>query len=247
MAIANLDKNCRVETGEDDEELLQLVQGNIEQRSIVLLDIPIGGCVHGRNFRPVDKALTHQGIWIQPVSTAQDRGKRLKRYIRNLIHGKDLVVQEIYPYAIYKFLAYLKDNGLLPRLGMDKFDALLEDGFRRFVPPKYKREREKGKRLEKMKYLYSLLTDSSIGLKFSTPLDYPDSSYTLNELNSLADKYDACLGAIVGICWAKRNPYAWIAGDPNSGEILLLADGWLKGGLEAKGTQVRRENALSNC
>ena len=243
LAIANLGRDIRIERAEDDEELLQTVQDNIEQESIVLLDIPIEGCVHSVNFRPVDKALLHQGIWIQPVSSAKARGKSLKRGILNLTQGKGLIVQEIYPYAIYKFLAYLKDNGLFSRLSMDKFDALLGDEFRRFVPPKYKREREKRKRLENMKYLYSLLTDSNIGLNFSPPLDYPDSSYTLNQLKNLADKYDACLGAIVGICQANGNSYAWVAGDPNSGEMLLLADEWLRERLK-KEIQMRRENAI---
>jgi len=63
----------------------------------------------------------------------------------------------------------------------------------------------------------------------------------------LADKYDACLGAIVGIFWTERNPYAWIAGDPKSGEMFLLADKWLKEQLEEKRVQMRRENALRNC
>ena len=246
LAIANWDKDIDIKTTEDDDELLCLVQDNIEQGSIVLLDIPIEGCVHSRNFRSVDKALARQGIWIQPISGAKERGKVLKRRIQNLNRGKNLVVQEIYPYAIYKLLAYLENNGLLPSLSMGKFDALLEDRFRRFVPPKYKREREKGKRVENMEYLYSLLRDSGIGLKFSPPLDYPDSSCTWNGLNSLADKYDACLGAIVGICWVKGSPYAWMAGDPKSGEMLLLADEWLKERLK-KEIQMRRGNAIGSC
>jgi len=245
LAIANLDKDVRIKRAENDDELLQLVQNNVEQGSFVLLDIPIEGCVHGKNFRPVDKALSHQGIWIQPIFSAEDRGKVLKRHIQNLNRGKNLIVQEIYPYAIYKFLAYLKNNGLLPRLSPGKFDTLLGDGFPKFIPPKYKREGVRNKRLENMRYLYSLLVDSNISLKFSTPLAYPDSSYTLNELNSLADEYDACLGAIVGICWAKGSPYAWMAGGAKSGEILVLADEWLKARLE-KETQIRRENAISS-
>lgn len=246
LAIVNPNKNIVIKTAENDDELLQLVQDNTEQESIILLDIPIEGCdqIKVKKFRPIDKALARQGIWILPASGATDRGKSLKRCIQSTNQGKKIIVQEIYPYAIYKFLAYLRDNGLLPRLSMNKFDTLLEDGFREFKPPKYKRERTRDKRLEDMKYLYSLLMDSSIGLKFSPPLDCFDFSYTLNQLNSLADKYDACLGAIVGTWWAKGNPYAWVAGDPISGEILLLADKWLKEQLEEKGIQMRRENAI---
>jgi predicted nuclease with RNAse H fold len=249
LAIVNPDRNIEIKAAENDDELLRLIQDHAEQESIILLDIPIEGCdqIEIKKFRPIDKTLAQQGIWTLPASRAKNRGKSLKRYIHGTNQGKKTIVQEIYPYAIYKFLAYLEDSGLLPRLTMGKFDTLLEDGFRRFVPPRYKRERDKDKRLEKMKYLYSLLTDSNIGLKFLTPLDYPDSSYSRNRLNSLADEYDACLGAIVGICWVERNPYAWIAGDPKSGEILVLADKWLKEQLKEKQIQMRRENALSNC
>jgi predicted nuclease with RNAse H fold len=230
LAIVDLNKNIVIKTAENDDELLQLVQDNTEQKSIILLDIPIEGCgqIKVKKFRPIDKALARQGIWILPASGATDRGKSLKRRIQSTNQGKKIIVQEIYPYAIYKFLAYLESNGLLLCLSLGKFDILLGDGFRRFVPPKYKRDREKGKRVENMRYLYSLLTDSGIGLEFSPPLDCPDFSYTWNKLNSLADKYDACLGAIVGICWAEGSHYAWIAGGSKSGEMLLLADDWLK-------------------
>ena len=90
LAIADLDKNVEIKTAEDDDELLQLVQDNAEQGSLVLLDIPIEGCVHSGNFRPVDKTLSHQGIWIQPISSAKDRGKGLKRSILNITQGKGL-------------------------------------------------------------------------------------------------------------------------------------------------------------
>jgi predicted RNase H-like nuclease len=241
LVIANLNRNIRVETSGGDEELLRLVQDNIEQKSIVLLDIPIEGCGYTKNFRPIDRALLHQGISIQPISSAENRGKELKSGIQRLNRGKSLVIQEIYPYAVYKFLAYLRNNRLLPRFNESGFAPLLGDGFRGFWPRRYKRKVKKKERLENMKYLYSLLTDPNVGLKFSAPLDYPDSSYTVNQLKSLADKYDACLGAIVGIYWAEGNPYAWVAGDPKSGEILLLADKWLKERLEEKRIQMKKE------
>ena len=231
LAIANNlngESSIEVVVVNDDEELLQRVKDNIEQEAIVLLDIPIEGCMQSRHFRFVDKALSCQGVWTMPIPDDKGRGKRLKGDILNLTQGRGLTVLEIYPYAVYKFLAYLECHGLLPRFGKGGFDALLEDKFRRFRPPKYKRERTEDKRLENMRYLYSLLTDSNIGLNFSPPLDYPDSSYTLNQLKNLADRYDACLGAIAGICWTKASPYAWMAGDPELGRILLLADEWLK-------------------
>ena len=172
LAIADLDRHVRIALANDDDELLALVRDNIERESIVLLDIPIEGCeqIEVKKFRPVDRALARQGIWIQPASGAGSRGKVLKERIQNTSWEKKVTVQEIYPYAIYKFLAYLKDKRLVQYLKADRFDVLLDNRFRAFRPPKYKREKEKCKRLKNMRYLYSLLTDSSIGLIFSTPL-----------------------------------------------------------------------------
>ena len=75
-----------------------------------------------------------------------------------------------------------------------------------------------------MRYLFSLLTNPQIGLAFSSPLQAPSIS---ENLSALADKYDACLGAVVGIHLANKSPFAKIVGDKVSGEILLLADRWL--------------------
>lgn len=230
LAIANLDGNVKIALANDDDELLALVRGNIEQKSIVLLDIPIEGCeqIEIKKFRPVDRALAHQGIWIQPASGAGSRSKRLKELLEK--DNKRVIVQEIYPYAIYKFLAYLEKRGMLHRINSESCQPLLDASFRKYVPPKYKREREKDKRLENMRFLYSLLKDRSIGLKFSASdsLRCPNYSYTLDDLNRLSDEYDACLGAIVGIYFATNSSYACVAGDSESGEILLLADQWLQ-------------------
>lgn len=229
LAIADLDGNVKMAPASNDDELLQLVLGAAEPESIILLDIPIDGCENlgGKHFRPVDKALARQGITILPTSKAKDRGKVLKGCIQRVTRGKRITVQEIYPYAIYKFLSYLKDKNLLQSLRVNKLDLLLDNKFRAYPPPKYKRERERVQRLKNVRYLYSILTDSSIGLNFSPPLHYPNVSYTLSGLNELCDEYDAFLGAIVGICFANNNCYACIAGDSDSGSILLLADRWL--------------------
>jgi len=226
LAIAGLDGNVKIARASDDNELLELGRDSAEPGSIILLDIPIDGCdnLDGEHFRPTDKALEHQGIWIQPASGAGNRGKKLEEILTKSMAKKGCRVYEIYPYAIYKFLAYLKHRKLLQHLNLDKFDTLLDEGFRKYRPPKYKRERERDKRLENMKYLYSLLTDKNIGLNFRIPLHYPDNS---NNLSQLSDEYDACLGAIAGIYFANNISYACIAGDSNSGSILLLADRWL--------------------
>jgi len=231
LAIADLDGNVKIAPASDDNEMLGLVRHNTEPESLVFLDIPIEGCENlgGEHYRPVDKALLHQGISILPTSKAENRGKGLKEKIQSqsINQGKRVIVQEIYPYAVYKFLAYLKkqkDKKLLQRLALDKFDTLLDNRFRVYWPPKYKREKKKDKRLENMNYLYSLLTDADIGLNFQIPLHRPDAS---NNFGQLSDEYDACLGAIVGIYFANNSSYACVAGDSDSGNMLLLADRWL--------------------
>jgi len=83
-----------------------------------------------------------------------------------------------------------------------------------------------------------LLTHPSIRLKFVTPLARPMSP-DIPDLDRLLDEYDACLGAIVGLYWVKGSNYACLAGKPEEGEILLLADQWLRTELEKKGIQVR--------
>lgn len=225
LAIVDPSGNIKVMQASDDNEMLGLVRDNTEPESRVLLDVPIEGCdnLDGQHFRPIDKAIAHQTLPALPASKAGNRGKRLKALLEK--DKKRLRVYEIYPYAVYKFLAYLKDKELLQRFSSNKYDSLLNDGFLKFWPLKYKkREKDKDKRLENMGYLYSLLTDSSLGLNFSPPLRYPDISHNLNRL---CDEYDACLGAIVGIYFANNSSYACLAGDSNSGNMLLLADRWL--------------------
>jgi len=224
LAIADLDSNVRITQASDDNELLKSVRESAEPGSIILLDIPIDGCdkLDGKHFRPIDKAIASQTLPTLPASRAGSRGKRLKALLER--DKKGFEVYEIYPYAIYKFLAYLKEKGLLWRLNINKFDTLLNEGFLTFWPRKYKREKNRQKRLENMKYLYRLLTDTNTGLNFPKPLNYP---HTSSNLGQLGDEYDACLGAIAGIHFANSSSYACIAGDSKSGNILILADRWL--------------------
>lgn len=236
LAIADLDGNIKIAQAKDDKELLELVREIAEPGSIILLDIPIDGCdsLGGKHFRPIDRAISRQALPVLPASKAGSRGKSLKVHLEK--DKNRLKVYEIYPYAVYKFLAYLKDRKLLHYLNSDRFDTLLDDGFRTYWPPKYKRERKREKRLENMKYLYWLLTDKGTGLNFRIPLNYPDAS---NNLGRLGDEYDACLGAIVGIYFANNSSYACIVGDSQSGNMLILADRWLVG-------KLREEVRLSN-
>lgn len=232
------DGHIKLALADGDAGLLELVRHYTGSGSLVLLDVPVDGCagLDGRHFRPVDRALARQGIPLLPTSKAKDRGEVLKRGILSGGQGSRVTAQEIYPYAIYKFLAYLKAKGLLPRLAADRFDTLLDDGFRTYRPPRYKREREKVKRRENMEYLYSLLTDRALGLRFPAPLPCPDDS---SDVDRLSDQYDACLGAIIGIHYARNSHYACMAGDSKSGNMLILADRWLA-------ERLRREVPVGN-
>ena len=238
VATANSqDRNITVEgSGYDDKAFLELVRESMGTEALILLDIPIEGCHNlvapgnspgrgDRHFRPVDLALMRQGIWLLPASKAGSRGSALKKRLEAIAEEKKTrtTVKEIYPYAVYKFLSWLEKRGKLDSIESGNLVRLLDDGFRRFCPNKYKRAHGQERR-EAMRYLHSLLNHPQLGLSFSR-LAYPHSS---SNLNLLADEYDACLGAAVGIYWAIDNPYAWVAGDSASGEVLLLADRWLK-------------------
>ena len=255
LAIADLDRNIKVKRANGEDEMLCLIREYMVQKSLILLDIPIEGCEElikkDEHFRPVDKALLGK-ISIQPTRYKDEdknkylgRGKQLKKNIKTICQGKNVVVHEIYPYAVYKFLAYLKDKELLHHLGQDRFEKLLNDEFRTYprrnlnLPRKYKREKDWARRQESMEFLYLLLTDSSLGLRF--PLHHPNTCRTFSQLDRLCDEYDACLGAIVGIYWAKRkSKYVCLAGNPQEGEILLLADQWLETELKKKKVAAKR-------
>lgn len=230
LAIADLNGNVKIEQASDDDELLKLLFKNTGPESIILLDIPIegGNTLNDNHFRPVDLALQHCGISLLPSSNAE-RGKGLKEGLER--QNKRITVYEIYPYAIYKFLAYLKKKSVLGLLNRSPARRLLDEEFCTYWPPRYKRAAGK-ERQQAIRFLYSLLTDPATHL---SGLNRPDSQ----SLDRLGDEYDACLGAVVGLYWAKGSKHACLAGNPQEGEILLLADQWLQTELEKKRIQVR--------
>jgi hypothetical protein len=65
-------------------------------------------------------------------------------------------------------------------------------------------------------------------------------------LDLLADIYDACLGVAVGLYCAKFNPYAWLTGNEHHGQMLLLADEWLKNNLEKYGVDFKHLYLIDN-
>lgn len=253
VAVANEKGNVRaVIGGLGDNELLCFIKDVYLKRntpSLILLDIPIEGCESLKGppfFRPVDLALVRNGFPLLPSSKAGQRGSLLKKRIQT-VTGKSAQIYEIYPYAVYKFLSYLSHKDALhflcatrippnPPLIKEGRGDLLDEHFCTFWPPKYKRERNKRIRVKNMRYVFSLLTNPQIGLDFSAPLQAPSIS---ENLSILADKYDACLGTIVGIHLANKSPFAKIVGDKDSCEILLLADRWLAENLEKTKIKIR--------
>ncbi len=189
----------------------------------VLLDVPIEGCdlLGEKGFRPIDLAISRCGMWALPASKAKQRGVRLRGEVADLVPSA--TVLEIYPYAIYKFLAFQSQHGNLASLRSHKGSTVPNQGFGAFVPCKYKRAGGEERR-RALLFLKELLEHAALGLTFSEPLPAPGGDLSLAHLT---DVYDACLGVIAGVFWLRQNPYAQVFGDKDNGEMLLLADEWL--------------------
>lgn len=232
-------------SGLGDSDLISLVRDYAVPRSLVLLDVPIEGCLNlcesHEYRRPIENVLQHY-ISLYPASMAGLRGIKLKRKLLQAIPGSirtSVIAQEIYPHAVYKFLWVAKQKGKLESVRLGRWERLLDRDFMPSVsPPKYKGNITHEKRLTGMRELYNFLTEH-LELNFSQPLDLPNNSFSRSHLELLADKYDACLGAVVGLYCVTHSPYAWIAGDQFRGEILLLSDRWLKEQLEKDGINMR--------
>jgi predicted nuclease with RNAse H fold len=195
--------------------------------SLVLLDIPIYGldALGDSHFRPVDKALQSVGIPLRPSTSAGRLGIRLARRITSEAGVPASRVREIYPYAVYKWLAYLRDRGSLTSLTSHIAIPLLQNDFKIYWPLPYKRNSKRGTRRQGMEELYALLIDPDIGLQFQTPLPPPDGgAYSQKRLT---DIYDAALGAVLGLHLLRADGWAVVLGDTESGDLALLADTWL--------------------
>lgn len=229
----------------DDDHLVALVGEWAEPQSLILLDVPIEGCekLEGPR-RSIEDALQHY-ISLYPASRAGRRGKQLKGKLLQAMPAEirgSLIVKEIYPYAVYKFLWVAKQKGKLAEVRQpQEQQSILDKQFTPSIsPPKYKGSKVKyDGRLVGMRELYNLLTQH-LGLSFSQSLESPRDASARFRLELLADQYDACLGAVVGLYGVTGNPYSWIAGNEHQGEMLLLADIWLKKRLEEYGISMKR-------
>jgi hypothetical protein len=231
----------------DDPHMLDLVCKWVSGSSaLVLLDVPIEGCrslVGPR--RPIENALQHY-ISLYPAARSEKRGEQLQNAIMTAVgHGGSVTVKEIYPHAVYKFIWAAKEGRRLEEVTIARqISTVLAGSFGpSLVPPKYKGGKiSSDKRLSGLHNLHHTIT-TDLGLKFTQPLEPPSASCTRAEMETLADLYDACLGAAVGWYCAAGNPYAWLAGNEHQGEMLLLADQWLKTQLESYGLAFQRLGA----
>ena len=99
--------------------------------------------------------------------------------------------------------------------------------FRACVPPKYKRERRREPRLAALRYLHDLLSSPTLALRYSIPEPAAPDCYP-RRWDALCDQYDACLAALPGLLLARGSPYICLAGPKGGGQVLLLADAWLR-------------------
>lgn len=243
VAIATGDGQIELlRSGLGDDDLVSIVGKHCEPGSLILLDIPIDGCEKLEcPRRPLEEALQHM-VSVYPAHMAGNRGKHLKERLLLALSDdirRDVIVQEIYPYVIYKFLWTLNEMGKLKKFHSGEWDSLLDKTFLPSKsPPKYKGNIPHEKRIEGMRNLYVFI-GKLIGLKFTQPLISPDWSLSRSDLDLLADIYDACLGVGVGLCSVKLSPYAWLIGNELHGQMLLLADEWFKNRLEQYGVDFK--------
>lgn len=245
VVVTDRGKVSFLKCGLDDDHLVDMVCKWVEPQSLILLDVPIEGCEKLKGpRRPIENALQHY-ISLYPASKAGNRGKQLEEELFQKIPAKSkgrIIIKEIYPHAIYKFLWVIEQKGRLAEVRQThEPQSILDNQFTPSVsPPKYKGSKVKhNKRLMGMWKLYDFLTQR-LGLDFSQSLESPNNSFSVTRLEVLADQYDACLGALVGLYCVTGNSYSLIAGDKHQGEMLLLADMWLKEQLEERGIYIKR-------
>ena len=104
--------------------------------ALVLLDIPIYGLekLQGNHFRPIDNALLSVGISIRPTSSAKLFGPKLVDRIVAEAGVSPCRIQEIYPYAVYKWLAYVRALCAFPLPNHAQTATLLGDDFPSYFP-----------------------------------------------------------------------------------------------------------------
>jgi predicted nuclease with RNAse H fold len=236
VALCDPDGSIELTAGDRSDATVHnaLLRVRDDARVLVLLDVPIEGLAGplGTAARPVDRAMASIGIAALPASGAGLRGVRLRDSIlaRAAERACTVAVREMYPYAIYKVLAYLEHQCRLDALAGGERHTLLDSGLGSHPHPRYKRrERDANRRWDAIRYLYGLLTAPALGLTWRS-LPSPDRVRGQAE-DHLVDLYDAALGGVLGALLLRGSPYPVLAGNRDCGEMALLADAWAAGRL----------------
>jgi hypothetical protein len=225
-------------SGCTDQAIYNTLSGLDDDASVlVLLDVPIEGIdrLQSARTRPVDRALAGSGIATLPATGAGSRGPRLRSAILAESAGKPTYVdvREMYPFAIYRVLAYLHDRDRLGALAAGDLRPVLGADFTTYRHPRYKRrERDAGRRWEAIRFLYGLLTHPVLGLTWEG-LPAPERARGRAE-DELVDLYEAALGGVLGALVLRGSPYAMHIGDAVCGEMILLADAWMSARLATR-------------
>lgn len=152
-----------LKSGLDDEHLIAIVREWAEPQSLILLDVPIEGSEKLKGSRhSVENALQHY-VSLYPASRAGTRGKQLKKKLLQAVPAElrgSIIIKEIYPHAVYKFLWAAKQKGNLAEVRLGKWQRVLDENFTPSISvPKYKGSKVKyDDRLRGMQKLYHFLT-----------------------------------------------------------------------------------------
>ncbi len=233
VALCHADGRVRMTAGDRSDATIHAVLGQLSPTAaaLALLDVPIEGmaALDGARSRPVDRALASAGIAVLPSALAGQRGPRLRDALLRAERSRlaRIDVREMYPYAIYRVLAYLDAREALGSLSEGEPHMLLDASFTHFRPPRYKRrERVHDLRWRGIRYLHDLLTHPALEIRWEG-LPAPEHARGLAE-DHLVDLYEAALGGVLGMLLLRGSSYVAVAGDVARGEMVLLADVWLR-------------------
>jgi predicted nuclease with RNAse H fold len=205
-------------------DLLGLLAPFKEERTLVLLDIPIygtEGLSKTEPFRLLDRALLGCGISLYPSYRAGAHGRALASAIED-VSGNFKVV-ESYPHPIHRFMWLAQDEPWCLEEELRPLEGT--ESWKKAWPPKYKR----GSLPERRKNFSDLIAVLGRFL----PGDYssliPGPENRGKDLDALGDIYDALVALRVGMEMARSSPWVLEAHVEGwDGMIPLLADANLR-------------------
>lgn len=230
---------------DEEVEIITFLERFKGTHTLVLLDIPIygtEGLSKQRPWRPLDRRLQSLGVPLLPSYKAGDYGMRLAETIMGRF--PTIHVVESYPYAVLRFIWAIKLNNA--DLGSRLLPLVNVHSWWKDWPPKYKRARTKGERVQCMQQVLDklILFMRIDGLEQLAPDELMNTSL----LGNLTDVYDALLALVVGMKMAEGSP--WVleakAGGPSMIPILTdsnLREKWVENGKRISGKSRSRIEA----